>query len=244
MFIQYLRDDPRFYFTVVVSVIISIVLHELAHGWAAIHRGDRTPILLGRMTGNPLVHMGPFAIAALVLGGLAWGQMPIDPTRMRGKYAEATVAAAGPAMNLILAFVALTVLGGWMNIDHRRQFARSHAAAFAALTDSEPPADPPEDLEADPDSPIQDNLSYFLLAFGAMNIALCGFNLLPAPPLDGSKILANFHKGYDEFVNRSMSPGFAILMFSLAFFLGGPIVDKAYDLSTRYVAWVAALGLS
>ena len=72
--------DRFFFFAVVLTVVVSIVLHELAHGWMAMKLGDPTPRLEGRMTGNPLVHMGPWSLLALALAGIAWGSMPIDPS--------------------------------------------------------------------------------------------------------------------------------------------------------------------
>ena len=94
---------PAFVIAWAFWIIFSICLHELSHGWAAIALGDRTPIESGHMTFNPLVHMGGMSLVAFALIGIAWGAMPINPARLRGRYAEALVALAGPAMNLVLA---------------------------------------------------------------------------------------------------------------------------------------------
>lgn len=112
LFVLRLMDPAqRFHALVwIVVVVISITLHELAHGFAAIRAGDDTPIRLERMTLNPLVHMGPFSLLALLVVGIAWGQMPIDSSRLRGKYAEAKVAFAGPSTNLLICLAALV---GW-----------------------------------------------------------------------------------------------------------------------------------
>ena len=92
-------------------VIAAITLHELAHGWAAIYEGDDTPITTGHMTANPIVHMGVPSIVVFFLLGIAWGLMPINPYRFRhGKWGRILVAAAGPVMNLVLAFITLTIL--------------------------------------------------------------------------------------------------------------------------------------
>lgn len=173
MFIQQLfsEDGRQTYLFVVLTVVISVVLHELAHGWAAIRYGDDTPIRLGRMTGNPLVHMGPVSLLALFLFGIAWGQMPIDPTRLRGRYSEAKVSAAGPAMNLFLALTALTGVGLWWRYGNPQP------------------------------TPLQDNFLFFLWIFGQINMLLLLFNLLPVPPLDGAHILANFSRGYAQAIN-------------------------------------------
>ena len=92
-------------------VIAVITLHELAHGWAAIYEGDDTPITTGHMTANPIVHMGVPSIVVFLLLGIAWGLMPINPYRFRhGKWGRILVSAAGPVMNLVLAFITLTIL--------------------------------------------------------------------------------------------------------------------------------------
>lgn len=111
MMIQLLQEDPGQYFAIVIVVIVSIVLHELAHGITAIKFGDRTPIETGHMTLNPLVHMGGLSLILLAVAGFAWGQMPVNPSRMRGKYADFWVSFAGPIMNVILAVLGVVGLG-------------------------------------------------------------------------------------------------------------------------------------
>ena len=74
-FIQNLFEPEKqlFFGCVVVTVVISIVLHELAHGWAAIWQGDDTPRIAGHMTPDPMVHMGGMSLLMLVLVGFAFG---------------------------------------------------------------------------------------------------------------------------------------------------------------------------
>lgn len=95
-----------------VIVIGSIVLHELAHGWAAIWEGDGTPRELGHMTGNPMVHMGGFSLILFAVLGIAFGAMPVNPARFRhGNMGRIVVAAAGPAVNLVLFLIFAVGLG-------------------------------------------------------------------------------------------------------------------------------------
>ena len=117
-FIEYLFDPASqlFFGCVVITVVISIVLHELAHGWAAIWQGDDTPRQMGHMTGDPMVHMGGFSLLMLALVGMAFGAMPVNPGNFRSRYGDALVSAAGPAMNFLLALVALTALAVWVKI--------------------------------------------------------------------------------------------------------------------------------
>jgi Zn-dependent protease len=211
LFIQKAFDPATqfFFFSVVISVVISITLHELAHGWAAIRQGDDTPIRTGHMTGNPLIHMGPFSIAALMIAGIAWGQMPIDPTRLRGKYAEAWVAFAGPAMNFALSLVSLTGLGLWWR--------------FGTFTNST----------------VQQNGVSFLLAFGGINALLGVFNLFPVPPLDGSHIMANLNRKYAMFVGDPAHQGMMILAFIFLFSAASVIFQPVFQAAVDYVTLVA-----
>ena len=66
------------------------------------------------MTADPMVHMGGFSILMLVLVGMAFGLMPVNPRNFRSRYGDALVSAAGPAMNFLLAFIALTALVVWV----------------------------------------------------------------------------------------------------------------------------------
>ena len=113
MIIQLLLDGQVVLYTCIVSsIVISVVLHELAHGAAAIWEGDRTPVESGHMTANPMVHMGPMSLILAFAVGMAWGAMPVAPQRFRHRrYGDALVSLAGPAVNVLLAVAALTALG-------------------------------------------------------------------------------------------------------------------------------------
>ena len=192
LFIEVARTDTLRFVSVVFTVIISITLHELAHGWAALWQGDDTPRTSGHLTPNPVVHMGGFSLILLLTVGIAYGLMPVNPARFRSRYGRALVAAAGPAMNLLLAAIALTAAGLWM-----RQ------VGF---------------WKDNPDLPtLASNSLQFLWYFGLTNFALLILNLLPLPPLDGSAILANFHRGYDRWIRSASNP--AVFVFALVMIL-------------------------
>ena len=208
MFIQQALDNPTWYFSVIVTVILSITLHELAHGYTALRYGDHTGRLGGHLTLNPLVHMPPFAFLTLFLAGIAWGSMPIDPTRMKGRYAESAVAIAGPLTNLVLAALALTALGLW-------QRAVPDAPGFRVV-----------------------NTWNFLLVFGSVNLALCAFNLIPIPPLDGSHILSNLNEDYRRFWSDPSRQGVAVGLFIGAFILARYLFRGTNFLAHQYVQWL------
>jgi len=111
MFINTLFSNPLFYARVVVILILSISLHELGHGIAALSQGDDTPRKEGHMTMNPVVHMGIHSIFFLVFAGIAWGQMPVNPSKFRNpKWGNILVSAAGPLTNIILGMLAVLVI--------------------------------------------------------------------------------------------------------------------------------------
>ena len=194
----------------VVLVIGSIVLHELAHGWAAIQRGDKTPIYTGHMTWNPLVHMGQTSLILFLVFGIAFGAMPVDPTRFKGRHASAYVAAAGPAMNLLIAIVC-AIFGGLV-------------LAF----------------EKQIGEPLAGNSLMFFSLGVMLNVVLMLFNLLPIPPLDGSRILADFSPGYARLWMSENAQWVALGLFLLVFFFAGdyiiPLGFRAADLGIGFVA--------
>ncbi len=170
MMLELLSTNPPLFWTIVVGCIVSVTLHELAHGAVAILLGDDTPRRLGHMTWNPIVHMGFLSLVLLLLAGICWGAMPVDPRRLRGRFGHALVALAGPASNVLIAFVALTLLALWIHVD-------------------EAPGDGEGRL-----------LFLFLTELGPLNLALACFNLLPIPPLDGATVLAGFSASFRRLI--------------------------------------------
>ncbi|MEL6354433.1 MAG: site-2 protease family protein [Cyanobacteria bacterium J06627_28] len=111
MLLQSLSTNPVYVLRFIVIIIISITLHELGHGAAAIYQGDQTPVESGHMTWNPVVHMGWPSLIMLCLMGMAWGQMPVRPQRFRdGGVGHMMVAAAGPMTNFAIAAVCIIVI--------------------------------------------------------------------------------------------------------------------------------------
>lgn len=194
-------------------VIFSITLHELAHGWAAIWQGDDTPIRLQRMTMNPLVHMGGMSLLMFAVIGIAWGAMPVDPSKFRWRrQGNAVVAAAGPAMNLLLALFALTAGALWIRYG--------------------PGAEP-----------LRGNVSQFLMIGGMLNLVLMVFNLLPVPPLDGSQILMGLSfRFYRLFQNpQAMMFGMFVILAIFMSGIGGFLFEGAATLGSRYIAGLSSV---
>ncbi len=135
-----------------------------------INFGDDTPRLQGRLNLNPISHIDPIGFMLLIVAGFGWGKpVEIDPRNFDGKYslskAEAIVAAAGPIMNFFLAFVFLILaflLYGSTNIVNGLS-ANANMILYSVI-----------------------------MRTVSVNIGLGVFNLIPLPPLDGSKILMHF----------------------------------------------------
>jgi len=109
MFIKLLTTDPNFYFMAITLVAFSVCCHEYMHARAALWQGDDTAAQLGHLTLNPLRQMGGMALVMLFLIGITWGQVPVDPRRLRRRHSAMLVAAAGPLTNLGL-FLAFAVV--------------------------------------------------------------------------------------------------------------------------------------
>ncbi len=168
-------------------ILLSITLHELGHGWAAIREGDDTPILLGHMTANPIVHMGVQSLVMFALCGIAWGAMPVNPSRFRhSRKSDMIVSAAGPAMNLLIALACLVLLTAWVRF-------------------------------VPPGEPLQRNGALFLFTGLSINLFLIPFNLLPIPPLDGARVLAGFSRKVRALYDHPEAPIVGLLIFLAVF---------------------------
>jgi len=153
--------------TIIVSaipILIAIISHEVAHGYAAYKLGDPTAKLSGRLTFNPLPHIDPVGtilipVALIFFGSpvlFGWAKpVPINPSYLRRKNALLIVSVAGVAMNLVLAVASALIL----------KFVGILPLFLAA--------------------PLSSMLYYSIV----INVVLMVFNLIPIPPLDGGHIL-------------------------------------------------------
>lgn len=201
----------------IVALIMSIVLHEMAHGYAANSLGDPTARLQGRLSPNPLVHIDPLGsviIPALLLlssSGILFGwakPVPYNPYNLTNqKWGEAIVAVAGPATNIGIALVFALLI--------RFADVLTLNAIFVELA------------------------AYIVY----MNILLAFFNMIPFPPLDGSKILPVFlpfslQMSYQSFVRAMEGYGFLVTIVFIFVFIQlfmGPfsqVVGSVFELMT------------
>lgn len=178
---------------VLVSVLISMTLHEAMHAFASHSLGDDTAKEEGRLTFNPIAHIDPVTTVAVpvflaIIGAPIFGAakpVPFNPERLRGgDFGAAAVALAGPLTNFILALAAGLVL------------------QFSGIT--------PNDL-----------FGQILLTFTVVNVGFFVFNMIPFPPLDGSRFLYAVAPEPVRVIMRSIeSLGFtAIIIFMAIFYL-------------------------
>jgi Zn-dependent protease len=189
----------------IVALVISVILHEMAHGYAANWLGDPTARLQGRLSANPLVHIDPLMSVIipglLILSGSSFlfgaaKPVPYNPYNFRNqKWGEAIVAVAGPAMNIAIAIVFAILV--------RFSEALSLTEAFVQL-------------------------SFSIIV---LNIFLAFFNLVPIPPLDGSKILPRLlpyplamkYENFRFWLERNVALSFGLVIIVFILFLGAPL---------------------
>ncbi len=173
-----------------IIIFMCLPVHEFAHAWSARKLGDDSQDYKGRLTLNPLAHLDPIGAIALFFTGFGWAKpVEIDSRRFKNfKRDMALTAAAGPVSNILLSLVGMilwkvalccywskagiplsdisSVTGGGMSTVAYYQLGAGNDALFW--------------------------LQFILFYFSMVNIGLAVFNLIPIPPLDGSKIIMFF----------------------------------------------------
>lgn len=147
------------------AVLLAITVHEFGHAFTAYKLGDDTPVRQGRLSLNPLDHIDPLGIAMLLFAHIGWGKpVQVDPRNYNRNIsvekADAIVSFAGPLMNFITAII----------------FALIYCALYKFIG------------YAFFISTIGYIINSIIVSIITMNIGLGVFNLIPLPPLDGSKI--------------------------------------------------------
>ena len=150
----------------VVCRLIAITGHEVAHGFISFKLGDPTPKREGRLSFNPMAHLDMMGTLLMLLTGFGWAKpVSVDPRYYRDtKKGMALVAIAGPLANLVMAFAGLLL----------------YAIIFAV------------NIKTGALDVLTSFLEEFSISFAITNLSFMIFNLIPIPPLDGSRILGMF----------------------------------------------------
>lgn len=143
------------------AVLIAISMHEFAHGYVSYRLGDPTPKHMGRLSVNPLAHLDPVGTICLLVFHFGWAKpVGVNPYYYKDrKKGMVMVALAGPIMNFLIAFISIAFMGLILKI------TGGYGGTFIRY--------------------IFSFLNYLFI----INIGLGVFNLIPVPPLDGSKVL-------------------------------------------------------
>jgi len=188
--LKLLVTDPLAFVLLVVPLLYSVVIHEVAHGWVADRLGDPTARWLGRLSLNPITHLDPIGTLMLFLAGFGWAKpVPVNlnniPNRRKGLI---LVSSAGILANILLASLALLV--------HR----------LLGLSSIK-------------------TVTLILYTLAHINLTLAALNLIPIPPLDGSKILMGISPpGIRFFLVRLEPYGFFIIVGLLLLGLLDPLI--------------------
>lgn len=186
----------------IIILVYSAILHEIAHGFVAYRLGDPTAKLRGRLTLNPLKHIDPYMTVLIPLFLIFSGSpvifggakpVPVDPFNLRdGTKDLSLVSLAGPLTNILLA-----ILGSFALHIFYPGFHFADAMSY-------------------------DFMSAILALIVQINLFLAIFNLVPIPPLDGSKVFSALLPAKEAAAYMSMgSVGMIFLMFLLFFPIGG-----------------------
>ncbi len=201
----------------ILILIFSIIVHEYGHAWMANRLGDSTAKDLGRLTLNPIPHIDLFGSIILplffVLSGtgfiLAWAKpVPYNPFNIRDKkYGDLKVAISGPASNIILAiFFGLLARFLPMAASLKKNIFSAYLMGDFNFVSSAISAN------------FVNTIFLMAIIFCFLNLLLAFFNLIPVPPLDGSKILANFLPDNLKFKFFSVEKyGMFLILFLLMF---------------------------
>lgn len=148
-----------------IILFLAITVHEFAHGMAAYKLGDPTAKYEGRLTLNPLSHMDPIGAVCMVLFRFGWAKpVPINPMYFRDRKRDTAItAAAGPLSNILMAFISAVLIAPFMIL-----------------------------IKPNFSNVITYFIEKLLYECAYLNIYFAAFNLIPFPPLDGSKILGAF----------------------------------------------------
>ena len=161
------NDIPSLVLTL-LAVLIALTVHEYAHGYTAYRLGDDTARNFGRLSLNPIKHIDPFGALCLLVFRFGWAKpVPINPRNFKNPKRDFAISAlAGPLVNILIsffsAFLYLLCLTQLSKISYDTELSYNIAL----------------------------NLIRFFAIFHSVNLGLGIFNLIPIPPLDGSRILS------------------------------------------------------
>jgi len=226
---SWMTTDPLGFFIYIlyftIAVLLTLMLHEIAHGYVAYRCGDPTAKMMGRLTLDPRKHLDVVGTLCLVLFGFGWAKpVPVNPRNFRGNYRrdDFLVSIAGIVTNLTL-FIAALLLATLVNPllwkpavlqanGGAVEFLSSKGIGYSILL-SGSGADYSQYML----NPWLMHVQRFLLMFSTMNVTIAVFNLLPIPPLDGFHVLNDLILKGKLTMSRQFFQGAQIVLLLLVF---------------------------
>jgi Zn-dependent protease len=201
-------------------LLISGPVHECTHAFVAWRLGDNTAKMFGRISLNPIRHFDPIGgtllagsvFLSLIAGGagigFGWAKpTPVNPYNLKGRHADAIVAAAGPLSNLVLA----VLFAAGFQILYRNGVAANNTSAI--------------------------NMVELVFRTGIiLNVMLMIFNLLPIPPLDGSHVLFDILDPQTSQQLRGVMNQYGLMILVLVIFFGGPLIFSVVGPIANFLA--------
>ncbi|NLE26215.1 MAG: site-2 protease family protein [Clostridiaceae bacterium] len=177
-------------------LFIALPIHELAHGWVAFKLGDPTAKNAGRLTLNPFKHLDLIGVLMMYTVGFGWAKpVPVNFRNLKDRrMGTILVAIAGPMSNILLGFVGIFI-GGII-------------AKLFDVGDVGVISIPTEKMQI-----VFSYVAYFFYILVSVNIGLAIFNMLPVPPLDGSRLISGFipEEAFYKFARYEQFIGLAFL---------------------------------
>jgi Zn-dependent protease len=189
--LKLLTQDPLAFVLLVIPLLFSIIIHEVAHGWVAYRMGDSTAKDMGRLTLNPLKHLDPFGTLMLFIVGFGWAKpVPVNFYNLHPRRKGLIlVSSAGIAANILLAFLFEMLL---------KVIPVRYAGTWVIMV-------------------------YFMVQ---INITLAALNLIPIPPLDGSKILLGIFPNQTSKIYSLLGQnGFIVILLLLFTGILNPVIN-------------------
>lgn len=194
----------------IVPLLFSIVLHEVAHGYVAYLLGDDTPKLTKRLTLNPLKHLDPLGTILLFTVGIGWAKpVLINPENLKTKFNQMLVGIAGPVTNFLIAIVTIIFY-----------------VTFVKYSG----------MDINANNEMYNLFNGLVFTIARINILLAVFNLIPIPPLDGSRVISWILPEFLEKQYAKIEPYGIVIVFLLVFSGGVNFIFKLSNVIVMHIS--------